>query len=238
MKPKSNSSSPSTSPREKEKANVGLRGRHGGQWNIDAIEEEKEVNKNAPSNGSFSALDQLDEYLISDYEVYDDMIEMIIQLGFVLFFIPLFPVYSTVCVFLSNFIEVRSDLFKLCYVVKRSSNIRFGMSENVVYIYVLRIFVVIAVLINMFLFLLIYADDNLDNMPQTAPVQVEQSTDTILFAIYVEHFLIIVILFLFWRIPSVPYKVEDYLGERFYKRLISYSSNPTNNLSQRFKKEM
>lgn len=49
---------------------------------------------------------------------FDDYLEMLIQFGHVVLFFPIFPLAAT-CALINNFIEIRSDAFKLCVAHQR-----------------------------------------------------------------------------------------------------------------------
>lgn len=95
-----------------------------------------------------SPLDEIDE-MLDPYDVYVDFIEMIIQFGYILLFAAAYPLASFVAL-LSNIIEVRSDLFKMCYVVRRPVP-RLGLQENATWCGVMRVFAMAAVITNTFL---------------------------------------------------------------------------------------
>lgn len=95
-----------------------------------------------------SPLDEVDE-MLDPYDVYGDFIEMIIQFGYILLFAAAYPLASFVAL-LSNIIEVRSDLFKMCYVVRRPTP-RLGLQENGTWCGVMRVFAMAAVITNTFL---------------------------------------------------------------------------------------
>ncbi|KPI88648.1 hypothetical protein ABL78_2252 [Leptomonas seymouri] len=95
-----------------------------------------------------SPLNEVDE-LLDSYDVYMDFLEMIIQFGYILLFAVAYPLASFIAL-LSNIIEVRSDLFKLCYVVRRPTP-RLGLKENATLCGVMRAFAMAAVITNTFL---------------------------------------------------------------------------------------
>ncbi|KPA76487.1 hypothetical protein ABB37_07796 [Leptomonas pyrrhocoris] len=95
-----------------------------------------------------SPLDEVDE-MLDPYDVYVDFVEMIIQFGYILLFAAAYPLASFVAL-LSNIVEVRSDLFKMCYVVRRPVP-RLGLQENATWCGVMRVFAMAAVITNTFL---------------------------------------------------------------------------------------
>ena len=54
------------------------------------------------------------------YEPFDDYLEMVIEFGYVCLFASVFPLGALLS-FVANFVEVRSDLFKILYVYRRPS---------------------------------------------------------------------------------------------------------------------
>tara|TARA_R110002050_G_scaffold49469_4_gene114969 strand:- start:3666 stop:4322 length:657 start_codon:yes stop_codon:yes gene_type:complete len=58
------------------------------------------------------------DFLKSHWDPFDDWIEVISQMAYVLWFSAIFPLASTLA-FLSNVLELRSDMFKTLYVLRR-----------------------------------------------------------------------------------------------------------------------
>jgi len=59
-----------------------------------------------------------DEMDLAEYEQFDDYLEMVIQFGYVTLFASAFPLASFLSL-LCNLVEMKSDLFKLCWVYRR-----------------------------------------------------------------------------------------------------------------------
>lgn len=94
---------------------------------------------------SDSPLDEVDE-LLDLYDIYMDFIEMLIQFGYILLFAAAYPLASFVAL-LSNIIEVRSHLFKMCYVMRRPVP-RLGVQQNATWCSIMRGCVIAAVITN------------------------------------------------------------------------------------------
>lgn len=63
------------------------------------------------------------ELELSDYEVTDDLREMCIQFGYLALFSPVWPLVP-VSFFVNNWIELRSDFFKICMEFRRPTPLR------------------------------------------------------------------------------------------------------------------
>lgn len=83
------------------------------------------------------------------YEPFDDYLEMVIEFGYVCFFASVFPL-GAVLSFAANFVEVRSDLFKILYVYRRPSPKRARSIGA--WAVILRGMVYVAIASNAFLF--------------------------------------------------------------------------------------
>lgn len=183
-----------------------------------------------------SPLDEFDERLAT-YEVYTDYVEMAIQFGYIVLFAVAFPL-SPLVAFLSNVIEIRSDLFKLCYVVRRPVP-RLGLLENHTWVSVFRVMVIASVMTNALLFA-VSATPTIARLlpscfayryhtqyvePETmrvvaTPVLIEGRGRYAVFnAVIVEHVVLGIAAFLFWRISAFPRSVKVYLERKRYERL-------------------
>lgn len=65
----------------------------------------------------------LKDQTLDEYEQFDDYLEMVIEFGYLTMFASAFPLGSFVQI-IYNIIEMKSDAFKLCFVVKRPPVIR------------------------------------------------------------------------------------------------------------------
>jgi Calcium-activated chloride channel len=78
--------------------------------------------------------DLLEEADKDPYEMFDDVMEMCIQLGYVTLFASAYPLASIVSIF-ANYIELRSDAFKISTLVMKPSTYRtsgFGMWNTLI----------------------------------------------------------------------------------------------------------
>lgn len=201
---------------------------------------------------SDSALDQADE-LLESYEVYSDYVEMAIQFGYIVLFAVAFPLAPVVAL-LSNVIEIRSDLFKLCYVVRRPVP-RLGLAENGTWAGVFQVMVLAAVVTNTVLFAVgatpmiatffpalftfpheaVILDFATATDPDADPVMVLVRSATpvlidgmgryaVLAACAAEHLVMGAAMFLFWRISSTPRSVRVHVQRRRHERVAALAA--------------
>lgn len=198
---------------------------------------------NSRGGGAASALDEADE-LLDDYDVYSDFIEMVVQFGYLLLFAVAYPTASIVAL-LSNLVELRSDLFKMCYVVRRPVP-RLGLKEMKTWNGVLRCLAVLSVITNTLL--LVFTSQQMakwlpeyfdDTTSGDAPVEMltalpRHGSDAaglahavipgkgrcvVLSGMVVEHLVGAVAVFLLWRIDSQPSIVRRYRRQKEYDRM-------------------
>ncbi|GET86924.1 hypothetical protein, unknown function [Leishmania tarentolae] len=100
-----------------------------------------------------SALSEMDEMLDRN-DIDMDFIAILIQFGYILLFAAAYPPASLVAL-LSNIIEARSHLFKMCYVMRRPVP-RLGVLQNRMWCGIMRGFVIAAIVTNTFLRALAY----------------------------------------------------------------------------------
>eukprot|EP01064_Diplonema_japonicum_P012879 TRINITY_DN2022_c1_g1_i1.p1 TRINITY_DN2022_c1_g1~~TRINITY_DN2022_c1_g1_i1.p1 ORF type:complete len:704 (+),score=141.56 TRINITY_DN2022_c1_g1_i1:51-2114(+) len=75
------------------------------------------------------------EVHLAEYEAFDDYLEMVIEFGYVVLFASAFPLAAVLSLF-CNFIEMKSDLFKLANVYQRPNSMRcanIGIWENLLW---------------------------------------------------------------------------------------------------------
>eukprot|EP00796_Vickermania_ingenoplastis_P004292 gene4292-3108_t len=148
---------------------------------------------------------EVDENL-QEYEVYSDFVEMAMQLGFISLFATAYPVAPLVA-YISNIVEVKSDLFKLCFVVRRPVP-RYGSSQLATWCDVFRCIAGSSVITNTFL--LVFTGIQIQYLfPFMASVE-SNNAYMILFVI-IEHVVMSLCGFLFWRIPTQPKIVKDHI---------------------------
>lgn len=163
-----------------------------------------------------SHVKKLDETL-PFYEVYQDFIEMAIQLGYIVLFTSAYPIAPTVAA-LAQFVELKGDLFTLCYSVRRPVP-RYGTRQLATWCDVFRLLVVASVFTNTFLFVFCGSGNAgrvlLRLISRTSEENSEtQLTSAIILFVAIEHLLVLVCLFLYWRIPCQPKEVKDYVAKK------------------------
>lgn len=187
-----------------------------------------------------STLDEVDEHLQA-YEVFSDIVEMVIQFGYIILFAVVFPLASLVAL-LSNIVEVRSDLFKLCYIVRRPVP-RLGWEETKAWINIFRLVVLAAVITNT-LMIMIHCNAIMasifpsyyelrhtplgrgvgalsDEAPDTGIQWVwvaGEGRNMVMMGVAIEHVALIAVSFLFWRIPKYTKAVKIHMERELYQR--------------------
>jgi anoctamin-10 len=77
-----------------------------------------------------------EDFDMPEYEQFDDYLEMVIEFGFITLFASSFPLCSLLS-FFCNLIEIKSDLYKLSWVVQRPSCRRrkdIGVWEDILHV--------------------------------------------------------------------------------------------------------
>lgn len=159
--------------------------------------------------------EQLDENL-QVYEVYQDFVEMALQLGYIALFATAYPI-APVIALLSNFVEAKSDLFKICYVVRRPVP-RYGSSQLSTWCGVFRLFATGAVVTNTFLFVFTGSQMRylLPSYFSSPGEGAGVSSDSVMLFTILEHILTALCVFLFWRISVEPKAVKEYKKKQHY----------------------
>lgn len=200
---------------------------------------------NVHGGSSASPLDEVDE-MFDPYDIYMDSIEMMIQFGYLLLFAAAYPLASFVAL-LSNIIEVRSNLFKMCYVVRRPVP-RLGVQQNATWCGVMRGFAMAAMITNTFLLAFTShqmerwfpdyfaaprgAGDKTTAAAMAATLNRSLRLDAaglemvpgkgryvVLYSMVMEHVMGLIAVFLFWRIPSTPRDVRHYRSRKMFERM-------------------
>eukprot|EP00742_Colponemidia_sp_Colp-10_P020576 GILJ01024011.1.p1 GENE.GILJ01024011.1~~GILJ01024011.1.p1 ORF type:complete len:581 (-),score=78.12 GILJ01024011.1:2-1540(-) len=152
---------------------------------------------------------------------FDDYLEMTMQFGYVTLFASAFPLASVFALF-CGLIEVRSDLFKKCFIQRRT----IDRSSQHIHLWtgVLKTFAFMSVVTNTLLFTFtsghtrkIIAWWQSDAMLDAETYADEKLTVTVAFI--AEHTFLLLVYFLYWRIRSVPKKVEEEKMRRRYNRV-------------------
>lgn len=151
------------------------------------------------------------------YEVYQDFIEMAIQLGYIVLFTSAYPIAPTVAA-LAQLVELKGDLFALCY-TKRRPVPRYGTRQLATWCDVFRLLVLASVFTNAFLFVFCGSGNAVRMLLHLFPSSKEdgnenQMMNAIILFIVIEHLLVLLSLFLYWRIPCQPKQVKDYVEKR------------------------
>lgn len=81
----------------------------------DEVDQSKKKKGSTPPS-SLTSLE--DEFVLDEYEAFDDYLEMVIAFGYVTLFASAFPLASALTI-ICVVVEARSDMFKMCWVVRR-----------------------------------------------------------------------------------------------------------------------
>jgi len=178
-------------------------------WTKDPIGKHKKDDdiKKDESDGSLRAETDLEKY-----EQFDDYIEMLIQFGYVTLFASAFPLAAFLAA-IANFIEMRSDAWKLCHLHRRPSVIK--ASGIGMWVLSLKLIAWLSAWSNLLIFVFTsnqmrtwfphYYADGTDRNGHL--VLKANSTADIFFTLWtIEHALILVV-FLIRIIPSIPASV-------------------------------
>jgi anoctamin-10 len=84
--------------------------------------------KNLQNNNSYKKHDPIkfaisEDLELDEYDQFDDYMEIVIQLGYVTLFASAYPLASLISI-IANWVEIRSDCFKLTHVCRRPISIR------------------------------------------------------------------------------------------------------------------
>jgi len=98
-----------------------------GRGNQSALETKKKQDKTEADQSSMNHIEIMIELEKDHYEIFDDYLEMVIQLGYLTLFASAFPLASFVAIG-ANMIEFRSDIFKLTTICRKP---RVLKTENI-----------------------------------------------------------------------------------------------------------
>eukprot|EP00127_Corallochytrium_limacisporum_P001754 Clim_evm8s78 gene=Clim_evmTU8s78 len=165
--------------------------------------------------------------LADEYEAFDDYLEMVIQFGYVTLFAAAFP-FGGLAALLANLIEVRQDMTKLLYAVRRP---RPNLVPDIgSWMPLLSITAALAQFTNSYIFA--FGNKYVDDWYESLYAYIEGTDDaekdiklatTVVF--FVEHTLIVVAAALAFTIPDNPEEVEvallrrEHNAEREHMRL-------------------
>ena len=118
--------------------------------NKDAIASLKKSASEAKRGGFDNvAVEAYAEFILPEYEQFDDYLEMVIEFGYITMFASSFPLGCALS-FFCNLIELKSDLYKIIFVTQRPTPVR---SANIgVWQGILQAQAFLAVLTNVLLF--------------------------------------------------------------------------------------
>jgi hypothetical protein len=141
------------------------------------------------------------EVLKEPYDAFDDYLEMVVQFGYVAMFASAFPP-AALFSWIGNLAEVRADLFKLCWVVRRPTATRAAACKP--WTGILQFFSFAAIVVNSLL-LSVTSTHQLDAY---LPIESQTIVGRLLSGVAVEHALGLAALFIFWAVPAVPGSVR------------------------------
>lgn len=159
------------------------------------------------------------EEQMPEYDSFDDFLEMVMQFGYVTLFSSAFPLGGAVAL-LGNMIEVRSDVFKFSYVLRRPVPRRAHQIGS--WSLILQTFSVLSIVTNSLLFGFTSKQMQLffpDLFEADGTMQLGDGRFVVAVVFILEHSLLILVAFLFWRIPSVPKKAREERLRREHRRL-------------------
>lgn len=175
--------------------------------------------------GIFSGRGQGDTFYLNDldetlpfYEVYQDFIQMAIQLGYIVLFTSVYPIAPTVAA-LTQLVELKTDLFALCYTQRRPVP-RYGSRQIGTWCDIFRLLVITSLMTNSFFFVFCESSKAVSALLSVLSLFISDDFDVrmksslVLLFITIEHVLILLSLFIYWRIPSKPKKVKDYIAKK------------------------
>ncbi|TPP45160.1 Calcium-activated chloride channel family protein [Leishmania donovani] len=184
------------------------------------------LRRSAHGGSSDSPLEEVDE-MLDLYDICMDFIEILIQFGYILLFAAAYPLASFVAL-LSNIIEVRSHLFKMCYVMRRPVP-RLGVQQNATWCGIMRGCVIAAVITNTFL-LALTSHQTVRWFPEyftatgtlaVAGLEMVPSKGhfVVFYCMVMEYVMCLIAVFLLWCIPSTPREVRYYKTRKLYERV-------------------
>ncbi|KAK7063201.1 Anoctamin-8 [Halocaridina rubra] len=138
---------------------------------------------------------------------FKDYLEMFIQFGYVTLFSPAFPLAAAFAV-VSNFIEIRSDAFKMCYVLQRP----FGERAQSIGVWqdAMELMGVLSIIVNC---AMIGMSGHIQHIyPNISIIEV------ILLMVLLEHILIALKYGISYAIPDVPEWIENKMAKIEFQR--------------------
>ncbi|KAL5004591.1 hypothetical protein ScPMuIL_018047 [Solemya velum] len=176
---------------------------------LDVINQEQNKETQIPKMKDKHALTQAEvESTMKKYDdTFEDYLEMFIQFGYVTLFSSAFPL-AALCALLNNFIEVRSDAFKLCFNHQRPFGRRV---ENIgIWQDALGVMSIIAVLVNC---AMICVSGQLQRI-----IPFLNTTSTFLIIVILEHVILGIKFCIAQAIPDVPEWVATEMAKWEFQR--------------------
>lgn len=148
------------------------------------------------------------------YDAFEDYMEMVIEFGYILLFAGVFPLAAALSL-VNNVIEMKSDLFKLTFVVRRPDVVRARHIGT--WIRVLEALVYCSVVSNVFLFgfATTHMDEAWVSFMSSSSSKYGQWKVGLVFAL--EHVLMLLVKFIFTAIPDIPPDVQKENARRTWQ---------------------
>ena len=182
---------------------------------------------------SDNAMDE--DYDKSEYEQFDDYLEMIIQLGYVTLFAGAFPMAAPLSV-ICNVLEMHSDIFKLSYITKRPTVYR--VTGIGVWSVLVKGIVLLSVFTNLYIFcftsgqLRTYAPSFFQVIALSAEQAVKSGSDHVQVVapeaglavattmMSLEHIILSLVVVMWLMVPETTPSVKDELARREYVKFM------------------
>ncbi len=160
----------------------------------------------------------LNQIKLSEYETFDDYLEIVIEFGYLVLFGECFP-YASIIIIIFSIIEMRIDIFKLGTFYKKP---HFFKKRNIgSWGLILKILSVMSVFTNTLLFLIsLNQNENLGSkgniFGNLIKNQKEKYSNLIMFFM-IEHVVLVIFFLLNIIYKSKPYWVEVFFQRRDFK---------------------
>eukprot|EP01006_Ploeotia_vitrea_P047465 TRINITY_DN67131_c4_g1_i1.p1 TRINITY_DN67131_c4_g1~~TRINITY_DN67131_c4_g1_i1.p1 ORF type:complete len:663 (-),score=77.58 TRINITY_DN67131_c4_g1_i1:95-1846(-) len=152
-----------------------------------------------------------------EYESFDDYLEMVMQFGYVTLFASAMPL-AALCALVSNLVELRSDIFKMTWVMQRPQPRRvkdLGPWQGV-----MVGFAVLSIVTNSMLFgfsshqMMVWFPEFFNEMGTR--LKAGEARYAVAFVFGVEHLVMIMALLIRWLVPPVAEKMQyEIMAERY-----------------------
>eukprot|EP00968_Pinguiococcus_pyrenoidosus_P009512 scaffold736_cov254-Pinguiococcus_pyrenoidosus.AAC.36 len=162
-------------------------------------EQKKKTTADGDASGTVASQFNLQPYDVFE-DQFDDYLELIIQYGYATLFVAAFPL-APVMSFVNNWIEIRVDGFKLCYLSRRPEP--RAAQDIGTWQMILDVLGTVAVIVNVGI--ICFTGDFLDGLPGN---QSEQLAGRFLIFLAFEHVLLVLKFLLSVFVPDVPEATE------------------------------